>query len=509
MQTLIEHSRSAQDSLLNIYGIGQPGINHKLFAALLAADLLKIVITTNFDMLIEQAYEQHCKKTNDLQVYYQETHFTKCDLDDDQKKLIKTHGSYHNKTSMIISIKQIASRENSIHRKRLIEKIFSNDRRNNEDQSMLILGYSCSDVFDINESISTLFDVKRIIYLVQHDTTQEQVENIEVCKEKNPFNRYQGLRIYCDTNKFVEKLWQNLLQQPYEEDKQLIALPQWQPMINEWIDINSDYKKHEILGALTFTVGDFAKSMSYYKKLLTLIDDNVEQSTKAWCLHNIGLACNAYEDSVRAIDYFKQALKIAKRNKDRELLMLLYGNLAVAHMKLSFLRDPRNQIPMRYYKKALRQARLLKDKYHEGVWHSGIATIYLKNKEDTLALPELQKLLAVAQQYGDKRSELLRLANLGSVHYHLGNYEDSIWFYNKAEHIARALGDINIVAELHENIKKAGEKHEEPDRFDKAMQRMGIEILDETQIKERRFYSLQIFIVTVVIIVIIWFKNSC
>ena len=152
MEDIQENSDSSQ--IKQIYEMGEPNTNHCLLAKLMRLGLVKNIITTNFDKLIEKSLMQECgwQPGREYELYYAEEQLSKIEWDSEKPKLVKLHGSVDDKTSMAITIKQIASKELSAARKNVVEFICSKGRH----EIILLLGYSCSDVFDINPEIETI-----------------------------------------------------------------------------------------------------------------------------------------------------------------------------------------------------------------------------------------------------------------------------------------------------------------------------------------------------------------
>ena len=154
-EAFIETLREASDidRILDIFHLGIPNTNHILLAKLAKAKYLKTICTTNFDQLIERALQSEgLVKGEDFQVFYKEDDFSHIDWDDDKIHLIKIHGSVEDKDNMAVTLQQVAKQELSAQRMRVIEHIFSKGA----DQNVLVLGYSCSDVFDISPQIKAI-----------------------------------------------------------------------------------------------------------------------------------------------------------------------------------------------------------------------------------------------------------------------------------------------------------------------------------------------------------------
>lgn len=86
---------------------------------------------------------------------------------------------------------------------------------------MLILGYSCSDVFDISPAIERIGKNLQIrVMLVEHifDQTKQRAEDIQIKEDRNPFGNFSnGTRLYYNTDELVQFLAGKLLPGNYTE----------------------------------------------------------------------------------------------------------------------------------------------------------------------------------------------------------------------------------------------------------------------------------------------------
>ncbi|MDE1888884.1 MAG: SIR2 family protein [Planctomycetota bacterium] len=190
--------------ILDIFKDGNPNTNHNLIASLAKHSFLNTIVTTNFDLLIEKALENEgLKRDDDFKVYYDEEQLLDINFeeikDDKIIRIFKIHGSIENKDSIRTTLKAVANKPLSDKRKGLIKYLFSTGNH----QKVLILGYSCSDEFDITPQIQSIEENQKEIIFVEHSNI-EQIEDIKTKNQKNPFKRFQGERIKCDTDTFIK-----------------------------------------------------------------------------------------------------------------------------------------------------------------------------------------------------------------------------------------------------------------------------------------------------------------
>lgn len=252
-------------SLLDIFSTGEllPSINHNFIATLIIKGIINEVYTTNFDLLIEKALHQHgFQKNKDYVVFCQEEdflNFEDCKL----PKLIKLHGSADNYSSIRIVLKEISQKRNVEYRRNAVKKMVSG---NNED-CLLVLGYSFSDVFDIVPSLEELRELHCKIMIIEHTSQNETTVNeLENNWPSQSNGLYTGLKIQGDTDNVVSEI------------------------INSYnLSINVDKCSHP--DAMTLMKKNVAP---FFEKLHDYISDyNHSIFIQAFILHRIG----AYTDS--------------------------------------------------------------------------------------------------------------------------------------------------------------------------------------------------------------------
>jgi NAD-dependent SIR2 family protein deacetylase len=166
MESLSENSDITK--ILKIFREGNPNRNHILIAKLANNGSLKAILTTNFDLLIEKAFKKEGLQENvDFKRYYNEEHFAQIDSDEltDKIGIFKIHGSADDMDSIRTTLKVVASKVLSDRRMRPIKYLFSSGKH----KKVLILGYSCSDVFDITPQIQSIVANQKEIIFIEHD----------------------------------------------------------------------------------------------------------------------------------------------------------------------------------------------------------------------------------------------------------------------------------------------------------------------------------------------------
>lgn len=259
--------------ILEIFEKGEPNTNHILIAKLAKRGYIKMIYTTNFDLLIEKALEKEELTRNiDFEVYHEEEQFSRINFENvepDKIRIFKIHGSVANIDSLRTTMKLVASKTLSDKRFNTIRYLFSTGIH----KKVLILGYSCSDELDITPQIQSVDGKQKEIIFIDHNSDMEKIEDIKIKDVKNPFKKFNGTRIISKTDNFIKKLWDSY--------KEMIGVyesiefePQWKVHIDNWV---KDLEENEglfiayfIIGLLFQNISNLNKSIEYYEKSLEI-----------------------------------------------------------------------------------------------------------------------------------------------------------------------------------------------------------------------------------------------
>ena len=158
--------------LLDVFNADNPSSSHMLLAKLVAKGLVSTIVTTNFDCLIEKALRREGLANGfDFDVFYKDEDFPQIRVSSRRPKVIKLHGCISDKTSIKITLRKVSGKLFSHNLSRLVKNIFSIGA----DHTVLILGYSCSDLFDISPAIEQCTSEVPKVIIVDHATNSEDV----------------------------------------------------------------------------------------------------------------------------------------------------------------------------------------------------------------------------------------------------------------------------------------------------------------------------------------------
>lgn len=412
----------------------EPNNIHHFIAELIPANKLKYVATTNFDDCFEKAFNQ---KKVDFQVIYENEGFNNF-IDKGNKVLFKLHGSINDLHNMGITIKNIAKKENLAVRKKVVDTFFS---KLSEIDTILILGYSCSDILDLTQWVSSISNNTNIIF-INHTQSDNITYATDVKSYTKPYNMFSGFKfdiINCNTDKLIAAISEKLNIQTV---RQQIPTNTWQPILDKCIENFVDFPLLKLKGNLYYLIQDYENSLSFHNRSLSLANKDEQ---KIIALRNIGFTyfrMNKFDNAMQKLD---EALKLAeqiKANIHKANVMInlgsIYGEKGNWDMSLS------------HFLQALELTRKEKLEKEECFVVGNIGSLYNYMGKNELAIHYTKEGIELAQKRGFVETEGIFSSNLGNIYYDMKDYENAANSVKRALKIAREIGDKN--GELNRNI---------------------------------------------------------
>jgi tetratricopeptide (TPR) repeat protein/NAD-dependent SIR2 family protein deacetylase len=443
---------SVMDKVFDIYDADAykphvvPNTNHIFLSKLVATGKVRTIVTTNFDQLIEKALEQQGKLAGrDYDLVYREKDFEHIDWEKDRCRLIKIHGSIDDKQAMAITLCQVAKKELSEARKEIIRHVFNQE----DHKQVLILGYSCSDVFDLSPQIEKLEKNLNTVYIVQHSGGPD-VEDIREQRAKNPFKGFEdSKRLFLCTDRLVEALWEKLvLDKPYALKKNTAN---WKEKVDEWyatsIQRHSEASKFLIIGGLFLGVAEWRISIRAYEHAVLTATENDFLQVKVSALTYMGSAYMELGEPLRAIELGEELLKMSS---DMTAGKSLIDHIAKFKGKGSafellgsvYTRCGEHRMAIEMYEKALEISRRFRDVQGEGTTLLNMGSAYMEIGEAFKAIEMYEKAMELYQRIGDVKGEGTALDCIGSVYREIGEALKAIKMYEKAMEIHQHIGDV-------------------------------------------------------------------
>lgn len=423
------------DEILEIFSKGEPNTNHDLIAELVKAGFIKTILTTNFDLLIEKALtNKGLLQGTHFEVFSTEEDFGKISWADESIKIIKVHGCISNKDEMAITLNAVAKKSVCVNKNKVIENFFSHDINPN----VIVIGYSCSDLFDISPQIEIIEKKGSEIFFIEHvnNSTDCNIENISLKGFKNPFKTFSGIRIKINADQFIKETWQTLFDKEYQFKSFSTA---WNENVTTWmsqsIQENSIGIKHQIPARLFYNIGEYKIAVKHYEQAIGIAQRENNQITFYSELGNLGMAFNAlgkYADAKRCLEESVNACHDIGNMQGEISQLQALGNV------YRNLREFDSAIKV--YQRAIS---LAEKEDLDGLCTSlgNMASIYTQKEQPDEALKCLQKGLAIAYHIGDKQSEGSMLCSIGIACFQMGITDKAIQFIQDSINTTRLLGD--------------------------------------------------------------------
>lgn len=441
MESLINLHKT--EFLFDIFESTQPNANHYLIAYLAKLGLLKTIITTNFDTLIEKALELFQVS---FAKYYHEDDFQNIPKNADSITLVKLHGCISDKKNMGITIRKVSEQKLVSQRMQALKYLFNN----NSNKALLVLGYSCSDIFDISPNIVNN-EVKKIeIILIDHKYSKSPVIlPISQKTAKNPFKEYKGYNIQINTDYFINQLSLIL---GFKNDVNISSYNDWQGCISNWLmeikNENTSNFLNYIAGTLLFNIDNYIQALPYFT---TFYNESIEKIHIAEGAFALGKTYREIGDEFDKSKHFlKTAINISKEFELQEMQSKALNSLGIIYWDTKEFEKS-----IECYDKAF--------SISEGKSNIGLQAKCIGNKAIVLkdmggdenlrkSLKFHEQSLHLSQSIGDKKSEGRTLGNIGRTYSAMGNKLKAIEFYQKALDIAVDLSDLRHMGIWYENM---------------------------------------------------------
>jgi len=195
----------------------------------------------------------------------------------------------------------------------------------------------------------------------------------------------------------------------------------------------------------TISKSDFPKAIEYFKESLKICEKMGDKSGIANNLGNIGVIYADISDFPKALEYHSKALKIYEELGDKSGISVNLGNMGnIYHHQSNYPKS------LEYYLKALKMDEELGRKSGILANLNNIGHIYSSLSEHLKALEYYQKSLQISEELEDKSGIALGLGNIGIAYYYLSEYEKALEYYLKSLKIEEEIGNKrNIAGKLH------------------------------------------------------------
>lgn len=421
----------------------KPNLQHFFLAEMVKKG--NFVMTTNFDFLIEYAMLNSGVPREDIIPIITKNDFIKYSNPSDlfskgKKTLYKVHGSTKNvitgestKDSLVATIRAFGSNKEGLNvfqvepfKRDLFNKISNN-------RSIVVLGYSGSDDFDVVPTLMLLQNINNLIWLnyVHDDGNKERI--YEITANMNP-NNDKINQILVDIKQA------NTAEHVYRVDVNTTRL------IEGVLDGNSQLSQES-----------FDLSPDEW------IKNNVKQPNSMMKYQIPYLIYESFAESDDALRCTKKILELSEKLGDLFWKGIAHNNLGVRNQQ-----QGKNQEALNHYLKTIQIYDQIGVKKEKATTLSNIGWIYKLQGEYHEALKKFSEVLQIHEELGNMRGVTTISNDIGGIYEILGNIREAVKFFQKSIQIAEQYGDLHEKAITLNNI---GRIFQRQGNFPEAMSR--------------------------------------
>lgn len=464
--------------LIDYYGMcKKPNLQHFFLANMIERG--HFVMTTNFDFLIEYALIQSdIPKENIIPVITKED-FQKYNnpyelFRNGKKTIYKIHGSTKNiitnentRDSLITTIQALGKNKEGLNifqlepfKKTLFDKI-------TKDRTLVILGYSGSDDFDIVPTLKSLTNINTIIWVDHLNTDRDLIKIFEINVNNenishNSFRSDKVFQILSDITEIgnAEKVFLvradslNLISKLIQVEPK-ISLSEFSVNLMNWLKQNvkilDEIDNLIIPFKIYYELNEFDKIERILERFISQIKILKNPEEKISLVNAIGWFYFEKGDIPKALKSFQISLKISEKNKLSELKPYIYDGIGSLYERMGNFSKA-----LEYYDKVFSIILKLRDKRYDYRLFDDIIfrmgkICYFKEKYDK-ALIYFNENLKIAESSGNLHKKAISFTSIGSVLEKQKKYDEALEYFEKSLEIHKKLSAIAYVSSGLNNI---------------------------------------------------------
>lgn len=449
-------------------------------------------MTPNFDLLIEYALEQSGVPREEIIAVITKKDFEEFSNPDtlfknNKMAVYKIHGSTENviteeetRDSLIATIQAFGSGkegESVFQLEPFKRPLFENIT---EGRTLVVMGYSGSDDFDIVPTIKALETIKNIIWIkyIADDGGIESIYEIDdsIAKNVEEYDKITQIlseiyrmnhieHIYlveATTGRLVENLLEvkpNLtLNSTYYELK---------PWLRHVLNTSDNVLQYVIPNKIYYEFGMYEECMRCSETMISLAGKERNWIWKAIGLNYIGLINKAKGNLSEALHYYESSLAMQERLDNpagRASSLNNIGDIYRIQGKLSKA--------LSYFEEALTIYKNLGNLSRIATLQNNIGFIYMRHNNFSKALTQFQEALKNVEKLGNPLEKAQHLVNIGGLYNLKGNYQEALKYLEEALNICQQLKRKSEIAlflnQIGETYRLKGEYPEALKRYEEA-----------------------------------------
>ncbi len=488
-EALVEIIRDGLDEelrLIDYFGeCDAPNLQHLFLAENIQRG--NFVLTTNFDFLIERALLQSGVQKEEVTPVITREDFEKYQdpkrvFAQGKKAVYKIHGSTKNivtgestRDSLIATIQAFGANkagENVFQIEHFKRPLFLNST---DGRSLVIMGYSGSDDFDIVPTLKVLKRLKNVYWInyVHDDKGTERL--LEILADTDPtFDKHEKVNqilVAIKRMNHVEHLYRidantSRLLSSFVQGTHVVKDRGFTITPSEWLESTltaPDEKwKFQIPHQIYVDLDMIDPALRCCEKLLEIAEATNDQTWKLTALNNIGVIYYEQGAYPEALQRFTKVLAISEQLGDLHEKANVLNNIGLVYNAQGAYPES-----LQRFKEVLEIAEQLGDPDGKAMVLNNIAEVYRIQGAYPEALERYQTALAIDEQLGDLRGKAARLNNIGLIYYEQGDYSEALQRYQAALETAKQLGDLRGKATV---LNNSGEIYKVQGDYPKALQ---------------------------------------
>ncbi len=456
------------------------------------------VVTTNFDYLIERALLRVLDEewhqdiipviSKEDFIFYQDP---KSLIASNKYPIYKIHGSKRNIITKRDTKESLITTISSLGKDRGEEETFAIEPYKKtaifnlmNDRTLVIMGYSGSDDFDIGPALREMPFLNRLIWIEHTQDSQTKIINLsrneklspeessshlgELLEDVHTRNEFEVILIKTNTNKFLQShLWKIFFPYLPLNEINLFNSEKQVPYFSEWIrPIYSEMsiiQKYKFASQIFYYLKDLDATNRCSEKGIKNAEKINDIASKSYFLNMIGIINLIKGKYENALQYYEKALQIDQSLNDNAGISTDLNNIGSIYLTLGEYNKA-----LERFNQALEIVERLGDLASEITCKNNIGRIYeVKNELDS-ALKYYLEAIKITEEVGDLNRKATLLNNIGMIYKARDDYNKSIKYYTEAFHISDLLGDLYGKIILLNNI---GRVYDELKNYDKALEK--------------------------------------
>lgn len=417
---------------------GKPSVYHELFAHLLLSGKINFIVTTNFDTCLEQALRW---KEGDSRVIipYAETLESLKDINI-IGKIIKLHGCKSRPEYLGATVDQITRTEYWQKTSMILDKIFYEGNCS----SVLFMGYSCSDMWDVVEYFNNCaLQNKKLVSCIYWQHSNEK----NVLVDSNPqkmLGKHSSLFFGGDTDTLISKLFaiEKLEIKKTKSNYDCKTL-------ESNIPVDTDY----VLGKLYQDSHHYDLAIKSYEKALSKIGE-ANSTIRIETLRELSKIYESKNNFAKAESLIAKALELIYQLDVNEFyiyifdVVTLYADLLTDTGKFESAKN----LYIQNINEIAKITQGIPDRVVSplGYLYNSLALVYKQLQDYDSTQKYFQKALDIFRECAKERPQkylpdiAMVLSNWAILLNELNDYKKSEEFYKEALKIRRKLAEVNL-----------------------------------------------------------------